>query len=90
MAPLDMDAPAWKVRRVAASKIQAVVRLKSGANRLLAVARSVYEVGYDAESEDYFSGSPTRSASRSGAKRASRQPQASDQVRTRGSVKAPS
>ena len=54
MAPLDMDAPAWKVRRVAASKIQAVVRLKSGANRLLAVARSVYEVGYDAESEDYF------------------------------------
>lgn len=46
--PLDLSAPAWKVRRQAASKIQALVRVKSGAKRLLAVARSVYEVGYDA------------------------------------------
>ena len=30
MAPLDLSAPAWKVRRQAASKIQGLVRAKKG------------------------------------------------------------
>jgi hypothetical protein len=54
MAPLDLSAPAWKVRRQAASKIQGLVRAKKGGNLLLLIARRVYEIGYDAESEEYF------------------------------------
>ena len=54
MAPLDKSLPAWKVRRLAASKIQGVVRAKKGGNLLLNVARRVFEIGYDAESEEYF------------------------------------
>lgn len=46
--PLDFEQPAWKVRRSAAAKIQAIFRVKAGAKRLLAVARSIFEVGYDA------------------------------------------
>ena len=54
MAPLDLSAPAWKVRRQAASKIQGLVRAKKGGSLLMIIARRVYEIGYDAESEEYF------------------------------------
>ena len=42
--PLDLSAPAWKVWRQAASKIQGLVRAKAA---LLMIIVAIYEIGYD-------------------------------------------
>ena len=38
----------------AATKIQALVKRFQGVSKLLNVARSIFEIGYDADTGDYF------------------------------------